>query len=329
MRFPICMSSRTIRWFIRPALAILILTCAGCQGQKTLPVETDPPAAAPAPVVTATPAPSVTLALLGDVMLGRGVHPTPETFAVLTPYLSSADLALANLESPLTDSPVQTGSPYALCAPPGNVRYLVDAGFDLLAIANNHNLDCGPDGLGETKQTLTDAGLGFIGPDAEPVYRSVNGIPLAFLAFDAVSGFDLEKAVGQVKYARESGALVVVAMHWGLEYQSAPSTSQKEVAEALSEAGATLIWGHHPHVLQPAERLHTAMANTLVFYSLGNALFDQYGLETTRQSALVLVTLNASGVQEFHSIPFVIDTQESRLREAGQAEAQRIMGYFH
>jgi poly-gamma-glutamate synthesis protein (capsule biosynthesis protein) len=213
-----------------------------------------------------------------------------------------------------------------LCAPPGNVRYLADAGFDLLAIANNHNLDCGPDGLLETQNTLTEAGLGVIGPGPEPVHRSINGIPLAFLAFDAISGFDLDTAIQEVKSAREAGALVVVAMHWGLEYQSGPTASQKEVAEALSEAGATLIWGHHPHVLQPAECLNGG--KSLVLYSLGNALFDQYGLEATRQSALVLVTLDANGVKEFRAIPFLIDARESRLHEPGQAEALRIMQYF-
>ena len=88
-------------------------------------------------------------------MLGRDVHPTSETFAYLKPFLTSADLALANLESPLTDSPIVTESPYVLCAPPENVSYLVDAGFDLLALANNHRLDCGTQGLLETQTTLT------------------------------------------------------------------------------------------------------------------------------------------------------------------------------
>ena len=168
--------------------------------------------------------------------------------------------------------------------------------------------------------------MGFIGPEPETVYRSVNGIPLAFLALDAIGGFDLDMAIQGVKSAGE--ALVVVAIHWGMEDQFDPSASQQEVAEALADAGATLIWGHHPHVLQPAEWIHSATAETLVLYSLGNALFDQYGLEVTRPSALVLVTLDASGVKDFRAIPFMIDARESRLREAGQADTQRIMQYF-
>jgi poly-gamma-glutamate synthesis protein (capsule biosynthesis protein) len=260
-------------------------------------------------------------------MLGRDVHPTPESFAYLEPSLSSADLALANLESPLTKSSVETQSPYALCTPPGNVQYLVGAGFDLLSIANNHNLDCGPNGLAETQSTLIEAGLGFIGPGPEPVYRTVNGIPLAFLAFDAITDrFDLEAAIQAIRSARETGALVLVSIHWGVEYQSGASVDQKEIARQLAEAGAVLIWGHHPHVLQPSAMMDDG--RTLVLYSLGNALFDQHGIESTRQSALALVTLNSEGVEEFKAIPFLIDVQNSRVVEAGGTDGQRILQNF-
>ncbi len=309
--------------------AFLFLESAACQsGMTPSPdlAQLDPASAISEVISTSSPAPSVTLALLGDVMLGRAVHPSTETFSYLEPYLTSADLVLANLESPLTDAPVQTESPYALCAAPENVKYLVDASFDLLALANNHSLDCGTEGLLETQSTLTDAGLGFIGPGAEPAYRLKNGIRLAFLAFDATSRFDIETAVQAVRSAREAGDIVVVSMHWGAEYQAGASTGQKQIAEELAEAGAALIWGHHPHVLQPAEWIHDG--RTLVLYSLGNALFDQYGLEATRRSALVLVTLDSSRVQELEIIPFLIDFQDSRIVEADLEDAQVIMNYF-
>ena len=270
--------------------------------------------------------PSVRLALLGDVMLGRDIHPTSETFSYLELFLNSADLVLANLESPLTNSPVATGSPYALCAPPENVRYLVDANFDLLGLANNHRLDCGADGLIETQRTLTGAGLGYMGPGPEPVYRSIHGVQLAFMAFDATAQFNLQTAVESVQSARQAGAIVIVSIHWGTEYQAGASSDQKRIAESLAEAGATLIWGHHPHVLQPAE--WTGSARTLVLYSLGNALFDQHGLESTRRSALVLVTLDSRGVEKFQAIPFLIDVRNSRVMEPEPSDSQLIMQYF-
>lgn len=278
------------------------------------------------PTLIATPHSSVTLALLGDVMLGRSVHPSAETFAALEPYLQSADLTLANLESPLTSAAVQTGSPYALCAPPENVQYLVRAGFDLLSLANNHHLDCGPTGLKETQSTLKAAGLGFIGPGPEPVYREINGIPLAFLGFDATGEFQLAAAVQAVQAVRQSGALVIVSMHWGVEYQSGASAGQKEIALALAGAGAALIVGQHPHVLQPAAWINAH--KTLTLYSLGNALFDQYGLDSTRQSALALVTLDAGGVTGLQVIPFVLKVSESRLIAADAASARTILKNF-
>src|SRR5512140_1528720 len=187
---------------IRIVIALSLLALTGCQAGGTSPV------------------PSVTLALLGDVMLGRDLHPSHETFTYLQPSLASADLALANLESPLTDEPVETGSAYALCAPPANVKVLAQAGFDYLSLANNHRLDCGEKGIRETQSTLTVAGLGFIGPEPEPVYCAVNGIRLGFLAFDATAAFDVEAAAQAVRSARETGALVIVSIHWGAEYQS-------------------------------------------------------------------------------------------------------------
>lgn len=260
-------------------------------------------------------------------MLGRDVRPAAETFAYLEPYLSSADLALANLESPLTAAPVEPGSPYALCAPPENVQFLAQAGFDLLSLANNHNLDCGTMGLADTQAALIEAGLGFLGPGPEPVYRSIRGLRLALFAFDATSDrFDLESAVHAVRSARETGALVVVSLHWGMEYQAGASPDQKEIAGQLARAGAGLIWGHHPHILQPSAWLDEG--RTLVLYSLGNALFDPYGLDSTRRSALVLVTLDPQGVADFQAIPFVIDVRGSRVAPVGEQEERRILEYF-
>lgn len=259
-------------------------------------------------------------------MLGRDVHPSKETFAYLEPYFSSADLVAANLESPLTDAPVQTDSPYVLCAPPGRARLLAEAGFDLLTLANNHIRDCGEQGMLETRSTLTEAGLGFTGPGPEPEYLEINNVRLAFLAFDATGEFDLERAGQAVRTAQETGAIVIVSIHWGAEYQSGASAFQKEIAARLAQAGAALIWGHGPHVLQPAEWI--GQGQTLALYSLGNALFDQYGLDNTRQSALVLVRLASTGVIEYRAIPFLIDVPNSRVVAADAGSTEVIMRYF-
>lgn len=258
-------------------------------------------------------------------MLGREVHPSADTFAYLEPYLEGADLALANLESPLTRAAVRTDLPYPLCAPPEHAGLLAQAGFDLLTLANNHIQDCGEQGLLNTQTTLTAAGLDFAGPRPEPEFREIDGVKLAFLAFDATGEFNPQAAGEAVRAAHETGAVVIVSIHWGAEYQAGASPVQKEIAGQLSQAGAALIWGHHPHVLQPA--VWTRAGRTLVFYSLGNALFDQQGLANTRQSALALVRLDPNGVVDYRAIPFLIDVPNSRIVEADPASAQVILRY--
>ena len=279
----------------------------------------------------------VTLALLGDISLARGVHANPDAFSALAVQLSSADLALANLESPLdprwTPSEQNPSTPaYNLCAPAERSELLKAWGLDLLSLANNHAFDCSPDGLTQTVAALGSQNLiGIRSPSIDgtmssPYYRNVNGLSLAFLAFDDVTQpIDIETAAAEVQTAKNQGALVLVSVHWGAEYQAGASPRQKEVAQELAQAGATLIWGHHPHVLQPSEWLQTENGSTLVFYSLGNALFDQYGLADTSRSALILVKLNAQGIIDVEAVPFVIDAINSRVVPADLSTEQKIL----
>jgi len=279
----------------------------------------------------------VTLALLGDISLARGVHANPDAFSALAVQLSSADLALANLESPLdpqwTPSEQDPSTPaYNLCAPAERAELLKGWGLDLLSLANNHAFDCSPDGLTQTVAALGSQNLiGIRSPSIDgamssPYYRNVNGLSLAFLAFDDVTQpIDIEAAAAEVQTAKNQGALVVVSVHWGAEYQAGASPRQKEVAQELAQAGAVLIWGHHPHVLHPSEWLQTENGSTLVFYSLGNALFDSYGLADTNRSALILVKLDGHGIVDVEAVPFVIDAINSRVVLANLPEHQQIL----
>ncbi len=270
---------------------------------------------------------SVRLALLGDLMIGRGVHPSAASLAYLAPQLKAADLSLANLESPLADGGVITASVdgYNLCAPAYRAAFLPAWGLDVLSLANNHRFDCGPSSVAASEQALTALGLTPLVSGPEGVYRTINGLKLAFLAFDDIlTPIDPAVAVQAIQSARASGADVVVAVHWGMEYQSGATARQEALARQFADAGAALIVGTHPHVLQPAAWIPTARVKTLVLYSLGNALFDQPGLPDTRQSALVLVTLTASGVQSTKVVPFEIDPAGSRVLPADTQAAAQI-----
>jgi gamma-polyglutamate biosynthesis protein CapA len=296
-------------------------------------------AAAPSPFSGPTPTPPpgqgmVTLALMGDINLGRGVHPNQNTFTYLGPLLQSVDLAMANLESPLTIAKVVTPSIFPLCTPPEPAHYLSEAGFDLLSFANNHDHDCGISGYKDTLAALKQNGMEAIPADFITVYRDMNGVKLAFLAVNATWKFDVNGLLKAISDAHAQGAVVAVSIHWGDEYFAQPNKFQRTLAQQMAEAGASLIWGHHPHVLQPVEWIEIPCDSrdpericrrTLVLYSLGNALFDQYALQDTRQSALAMVQIDKNGVQEFHAIPFVIDERHSQLVAADDESAKKIL----
>ena len=274
--------------------------------------------------------PTVTLVLLGDLMLGRGVNPQPNSLTFLKQDLANADLVLANLESPLATVLSPKDSAYNLCTLSDRAKYLSDWGIDLVSIANNHNLDCGPKGVAETRAILETVGITSIGPGLQPVYRNINGLRLAFLALDDISSeLDADAASQAIYTARSIGALVVVSIHWGAEYQGGASEQQKSLADQFARAGASLIWGHHSHVLQPATWINSSQGKTLVLFSLGNALFDQGGLDATRQSALVVITINTSGVAAVRSVPFEIVVGNSRVVQPDAETAKKIKEMFN
>jgi len=273
--------------------------------------------------------PAPVLALLGDVMVGRGLAQRLESpqivWGQLLPWLAGSDLALANLESPLSDAPARGGRRFILCAPPGRAAFLAGSGLDILNLENNHRLDCGAPGAAQTGAALDSAGLGALAAETQPLYRHLAGLRLAFVTADgSESPLDEAGLLAQVRTARASAALVIVSLHWGQEYQSVPGAGQRRLAQRLAQAGAALIWGHHPHVLQPVEWLPGASGCTPVVYSLGNALFDATGLEDTRRSALLVVRLGPGGVAALSAFPFRIDPRRGQVQMLSETEAAPV-----
>jgi poly-gamma-glutamate capsule biosynthesis protein CapA/YwtB (metallophosphatase superfamily) len=266
--------------------------------------------------------PTFTLAFGGDVMLGRAVAQSLDgdwqsAFSAVRPWLADADLSFANLESPLTNAP-QVSSGFDLRASPTAVAALHIAGFDVVSLANNHALDAGEEGLAETAATLNAAGItGVVTQTTGDLRQSVRYHLLAF--DDSSSPLDVDTAAQQVAKARQHADLVIVSVHWGGEYQAAPGPRQQAIAQEFARAGADLVIGHGPHVLQRVEW----MGKTLVAYSLGNLLFDQpYPLDC-RQGALLRVTRSVRGSLAFELLPTV--TEGGRVRRANAQEAQTIL----
>ncbi len=223
-------------------------------------------------------------------------------FEKIIPDLSAADITFANLETSVDHKKGVSGYP-KFNARPELLASLKKAGVDIVSVANNHAMDTGSDGLKRTLDNIEASGLVFIGAGrtkaeaAKTRFLKTRGVSVAFLAYtyatnqrlprrspDAPgvniigikSETDLTRAAANVRRARADADLVVVSLHWGDEYTTSPTAWQRRVASELIEAGADVILGHHPHVLQPIES-YIARDNRmgLIVYSLGNFISNQ------------------------------------------------------
>lgn len=259
---------------------------------------------------------------VGDVMLGRGVAQEHAPFVEVAPWLRAADLALANLECVIVDDSVgpgleATGFPGPLRASPSAASRLRQAGFDVLGLANNHALDTGAVGLQETASWLRATRIAFVGAGPAPEsasqawFREVGDVRLAFLAFNAIldgrrvwdgrwtrADWDPEQVAGAVNVARNQADAVIVSMHWGYEYQTRVDPAQREAAKLLTRAGADLVIGHHPHVVQAFE----VDDGRFVAYSLGNFVFDQ-GHGETGQGLALRAFFDEQGLRAVQALP--------------------------
>jgi poly-gamma-glutamate capsule biosynthesis protein CapA/YwtB (metallophosphatase superfamily) len=301
----------------------------------------------------APPPPTVTLAAVGDILLDRGVgqkieqYGTQYPFEQVAPILSAADITFGNLECPLAEKGRKVIKPFCFKARPVTVKSLLNAGFDLLSLANNHTMDCGRTGLVETMALLDRKGIRWCGAgrtleEAErAAVLEVKGLRIAFVGFcdflpegsflvekRPTIAFANEKRVRKAVAAAGKDADVVVAsFHWGVEYASRPSRRQEAIARAAVEAGADLVLGHHPHVLQGLEMVERKAGPgrrpSLIAYSLGNFVFDQRR-PPTDQSAILRCTLGREGVLDAGVVP--IRLEHLRPRPATPAEATTILG---
>lgn len=213
-----------------------------------------------------------------------------KVFADVTPYFAAADLAVANLETTLTDTDNYAGYP-CFRSPIALAAALRTAGIDLCTLANNHCCDAGARGIRTTTKALSDLGLLHTGVFADSAARATShplvvergGIRLALLNYTEstngiptprgtwVNRIDTATMRTDLQRARAAADCTVVIIHWGNEYQRTPSREQRQLAQFLRRHGADLVIGSHPHVVQPFEVDSTGG----VFYSLGNFVSNQ------------------------------------------------------
>lgn len=235
---------------------------------------------------TPTPEPKViTMAAVGDVMLGRTVREQMMKkgdwswpFREVGTRLVRADVTVGNLEAPIVDKCTQHENRMVFCMNPEAIEGLTGSGFDVVTLANNHMLNYGTSGLESTKKYLEGAGI--LGTySGELVIKEVGGLKIGFLGYDDVSKpLNLNEVTREIASAAAQTDMTVAMVHWGNEYMASPSARQREVAQAMTNGGVDLILGSHPHWVQNVEKL----GETLVFWSLGNFVFDQMWSEETR-----------------------------------------------
>jgi len=239
---------------------------------------------------------SLRMLFLGDVMLGRnigkhikeGIDPFFYTQQITKNY----DIVNANLEGPITHTITCQKKAYSFKFSPNTAIMLASNNINMVSLANNHSLDCYSTGLRDTKKYLTENKIGYFGGETlmeSFIIQEINNYKVAFLGIDlSIGAIPIQTFYPLVKKLDKENDFVVVNIHWGNEYELNYSTAQQIVGHTLIDNGADIIIGHHPHVIQPVEMYK----NKLIFYSLGNFIFDQFTEQTT-QGIAVEVVLNS------------------------------------
>jgi poly-gamma-glutamate synthesis protein (capsule biosynthesis protein) len=278
---------------------------------------------------------SIQLALAGDIMLGRGVAQAHsdgdwiKALEALASIFSKADFSFANLESPITEAPLVKVT-YDLRAPPRSIQSLSSSNISLLSLSNNHIADAGQKGIADTLNALASVGILPIGPSQDPVILQALKVDLAWFAFADTNrdrDLDLEMVEQSLESVRDRVDYIFVSIHWGNETKTVPNDRQRALAQELADFGADIILGHHPHVLQPVEKIWGEGRGrpTLVAYSLGNALFDQGAPPAARQAALLLLDLGPLSVKGACAVPFQMDPKTWNVIPASSGVEERIL----
>jgi len=234
-----------------------------------------------------------------------------------SPWFGQADLTMVNLENPVTDRGYKILKQFNFRMPPKYIQVLLNGGIDIVNLANNHVWDYSWQGLDDTFIYLDNAGIKYVGAgttteeENKPVILEVKGRRIGFLGiFSNVGNF--EECISELKQKVD---LVIVNFHWGVERASYPDYYQVNMAHRAVDAGADLVIGHHPHVLQGMERYHDG----IIAYSLGNFIF---GGNCRRQHDTVVLQLIIRGNLKIPAVipvrvadwqPYLLEGEEGRM----------------
>ena len=270
-------------------ISITIISSAACRAEKT----------------------AMTMSFTGDIMMHYAVkncakrHSDSPThvhtaggfnwlFSKVSPLISAADFAVGNMEFPVSPPFIQ--NEFIFNCPPQVIPSLAQSGFDAVTLANNHMLDQGNKGLLNTFDFLEKSKLPYFGAARtektarEGMLFEKNGIRVRVLSYTGILNYsypanppftinrldERDKLMADIAAARKDCDILIVQPHWGTEYVTSPNADQRELYRAMINAGADLVIGHHPHVLQDIEGVTAPDGRRCaIFYSLGNFICNQ------------------------------------------------------
>lgn len=248
---------------------------------------------------------TATIGAIGDILIHDWVYEDAQTentydfkpmLGNVKALLQQPDLLLANQETILGGVEMGLSSYPTFNSPHEVGDAFIDAGVDFVSTANNHSLDKGEKGILTEIEYFNRVGLPYVGAFKDRIdqqtlrIQNVNGIKVAFLSYTygtngipvptgkeyLVNLIDQGKMKSEIERAKQEADVVIMSIHWGNEYQRIPTSQQKELAQFLVNEGVDIIFGHHPHVLQPMEWLTDEKGRkAFVVYSLGNFLSGQ------------------------------------------------------
>lgn len=273
----------------------------------------------------------ISILAVGDIMLDRHVETLIKKegadypFAKIRSLLENHDIVLGNLEGPVLEIRKQTpDNAMRFSFDPKYLSTLKENHFSILTLANNHTYDHGKEAFAETLEQLKAANLTPLGHPLEiaaehAVIQSVHGKRIGFLGFNATRlPFDRDKASLLVQEMNSKTDTLIVTIHWGDEYALKPNKLQKELAHLFVDNGADAVIGHHPHVVQSIEMYKDKM----IFYSLGNFIFDQYFSTVTQEELAVGMKI------EENKITYTLHPLRSKRSQPQQMEAEEALDFL-
>ncbi len=253
------------------------------------------------------PVPQTSVLFIGDMMFDRSVRQAMDNkgpdhvFSCIQTVLAEPDFVVGNLEGPITPNPsksvgsaVGSHNNFVFTFPEYVAPLMKRHNIRAVSLGNNHIYNFGSEGVRDTVQSLKEQGIGYFGEPGEQSVSEIEseGVPLTFIGYNEFDGgWSAETTISQIEAARTKGRLPIVFSHWGDEYKPA-SKRQKDLAHRFIDAGAEIVIGAHPHVIQESEKYK----EKYIYYSLGNFIFDQYWNEAVRTGLMVTVSFEPSGV---------------------------------